>query len=258
MARKEDLFHHFRPEERMLVERVLDWADRAERDYRPVFTPFLNPREQKITEVLVRRAPELSVSFDGGFSGAERCRGRIEPPFFQPEGEGYGLAFLEVKAHTSLSHPDVLGSLLGLGVKREKIGDILSVKTGCQLVITEEMADFVRTQLVRVGKVSVRVEEISKNEILASNPPVKSVTVSVASLRVDAVASDVFRLSRTKATSLIRQGKCHINWKVTENPAEQVARGDVISLRGYGRARVGEMLGTSKKGRFLLNMMRYI
>lgn len=259
MAGKEELFRHFRRDEHFFVERVLDWMEKAERHYRPVLTPFQNPREQTITEMLVKRAPELGVIFDGGFSDAERKRAWIHPPYLE-EGDT-GLAFLEVKPadrSTPLKHPDVLGSLLGLGLKREVIGDILTLEAQCQVVVSREILDFIQTQLNRVGRIPVRLAEIDRKAIRSPEQETETVTASVSSLRVDAVMAEAFRLSRSKATLWVKSGKCSINWKLTENPAEPVCEGDMISLRGGGRVRVGETLGETRKGCRLIQLTRFI
>lgn len=259
MVRKEDLFRHFRSDERPFVERVLDWTEQVERRSRPVLTPFLNPREQTITDMLVKRAPELGVTFDGGFFDAERKRARIFPPW-KEEGDN-GLSYLELESvdrSSPLKHPDVLGSLLGLGVKREVIGDLLPRETHCQVIIAGEILDYIRMQLNRVGRIPVRMTEIKREEIRPPQQETEVVTVSVASLRVDALVAEAFRLSRAKATPLIKNGRCHINWKTTENPAEPVREGDMISLRGQGRVRVGEILGETKKGRHRIQLIRFL
>lgn len=257
MTKKEELFRHFRLEERMLVDRVLDWMEQSSQRYQSVLTPFLNPREQKITETLVRRAPDLNLSFDGGFPDSERCRGRIDPPFVQSE-EDHGLSFLHVKAHRALRHPDVLGSLLGLGIKREALGDILSIADGCQLILAEEMEGFVRSQLNKVGNTPVQVTQLKRSDIILPERKTEDVTVSVASMRVDAIASEAFRLSRNKTVPMIRNGKCQLNWRITDNPSELVEEGDTLSLRGYGRVMIGEIQGRSKKGRLQMKIVRYI
>ncbi|MFC4076516.1 YlmH family RNA-binding protein [Salinithrix halophila] len=259
MTRKEDLFHHFRPDERMFVERVLDWSIGAEKRYQSVLTPFLNPREQRITDMLVRRAPDLSVTFDGGFSGAERCRARINPPYVVEEE--YGLVFFMLEPAQSdidMKHPDVLGTLLGLGMKRDKIGDIVPVEGGCQVVAAGEMSDYIRLQLTRVGRVPVRVSTIRREDLTPPIQETEDQSISVSSLRLDAVASDAFRIARSKVVPLIRNGRCQINWKITENPAAPLQEGDILSLRGFGRVQVGEILGQTKKGRLLVNLIRYM
>ncbi|SDW04845.1 RNA-binding protein YlmH, contains S4-like domain [Marininema mesophilum] len=258
MSMEDELFHHFRPDERMFVERVLDWTSRAEERYQSVLTPFLNPREQRIVDMLVRRSPDLHVTFDGGFSNAERRRARIAPQYM--DEEDFGLAFFMVSSLSpdgKLKHPDVLGSLLGLGMKRDKIGDLLSHADGYQIIIASDMADYIPLQLTHVGKLTIRISEMDRNQLISPIIETTEMSISVVSMRLDAVASDAFRISRSKVVTLIKNGRCQVNWKTTENPAEPVKEGDVLSLRGSGRTKVGEIQGRSKKGRLLVSLIRY-
>lgn len=179
MEREEVLFSHFRPDERIFVERVIDWVNRVANRYQPILTPFLNPREQAIVGMWVRRSPDLNVSSDGGVTGAERRRVRIYPPYM--EDPDHGLAFLEVKStnrSATLLHPDILGSLLGLGVKREVLGDIFVTDTGCQLIATQEIAGYIELQLNRVGRTPVRVKEIHRDDLCSPKQMTETVRVS--------------------------------------------------------------------------------
>lgn len=243
----------------MLAERVLDWIAQAEERYQSVLTPFLNPREQRVAQMLTNRFPDLSLTADGGYEGAERRRLRINPPYVEEVDHGLVILALEpAERHRDLHHRDVLGSLLGLGLKRDKLGDILPLPGGCQVIAAAELEDFIRSQLQRVGRHPVTVALIDRRKLIIPHIPTQTSSVSVASKRLDAVLAEGFRLSRSRASALIKSGQVHMNWKITENPAEVVAEGDMLSLRGFGRIQVGEKLGVSKKGRYLLNLIRYL
>lgn len=253
MSRRESaIWEHFHPEEHPLVERVLDWIDRAARG-RPVRTPFLDPRGQAIVKALVGQNEELQSCFDGGYEGAERCRCLIAPRWIPPKADAFGLSFLAVKAGRrsgQLRHPDVLGALLGLGIKREMIGDILFLQERCFVIAAREIADFVTLHLNRVGSESVSLELCDRNDLVLPERRVKQWTVTVVSLRVDALVSSVFHLSRARASEAIRSGKCRINWQVVEDPSRTLGEGDTVSLRRWGRFRVDAVEGKTKKGRF--------
>lgn len=250
--RKSAIWEHFHPEEHPFVERVLDWVDRAANRGRPVRTPFLDPREQAIVEALVGRNGELQSPSDGGYQGAERRRCWIAPRWIPPKEEAFGLSFLSIRTKGrsgELSHRDVLGSLLGLGIKREMVGDILILPERCFAIVAEEIAEYVLLHLTRIGSKSVSIELCDRNGLVLPERQTKQWTVSVASLRVDALVSSVFRLSRAKASEAIRSGKCRINWQVTEDPSRLLEEGDTVSLRGWGRFRVDVVEGKTKKGR---------
>jgi RNA-binding protein YlmH len=251
----ERLFVHFRPEERPFVERVLDWAWRASHRYQAVLTPFLDPRQQWIAETLTRREPDLVFLSDGGTEGAERKRAVIGPEALMHD-PGFGLAFLRLKTAGGgrLGHSDVLGALLGLGLKREKVGDIFPHVEGADVVVAEELLDFVSMQLTQVGREHVTVDVIERDELAFCEEKGEMRDISVASLRLDAVVAEGFRLPRAKAADLIRSGKCRLNWKPADRPDEPVGEGDVVSLRGFGRVRVESIGGISKKGRVRMKL----
>lgn len=250
---------HFREEEGAFLERCFDWIQRSLTRYQPVVTPFLDPREQFILETLIRRELEVVSFKDGGFSTAERCRVVLGPDYLQEEPDLFHLAFLrlETRSGKSLDHPDVLGSLMGLGLKREKIGDILPHKFGCDVVIVGELSEFICTHLTQVGKEHVTLQEISHEELLVQQQAMTLRTVSVASLRVDAIVSEGLRLSRTKAAMLIKGGKCKVNWKVVDQTSFLIKEGDMISIRGYGRFRIKILDRLTKKGRKLVEIASY-
>lgn len=260
MAKKEDaIYMHFRPEEHAFVDRCFDWMDQATRRSFHVLTPFLDPREQSILRMMVRRDSDLTVHFDGGWDEAERKRAIITPDYIAVNEEDFGLSYLRIETVTSqkLNHPDVLGALIGAGMKREKIGDINIHGKCCDIIIASELCDYVHLQVGQIGRQRVTIMDIVRGELVRSDLKVTSRTVSVASLRVDALVSEVFRISRTKASTLIKNNKCKRNWKTIDKPDEFVEPGDLISLRGFGRIRVESLEGISKKGRKWIKVITY-
>lgn len=254
------IFAHFRPEERPFIERFLDLIGRALDRYQPVTTSFLDPREQYILSTLARREPELVLFQDGGFPSAERKRAVVGPTYVTADPELFRLSFLrlETVSGRQLEHPDVLGAILGLGIKREKVGDIIPHSSGADVVIAREMCEFVRIQLGQVGRDHVTINEITRDELVLPEQKFSLRTVTVASLRVDALVSESYRISRAKASALIKNGKCKVNWKIVDQPDYSLETGDMISIRGYGRVRIESIEGLTKKGRNLIQIASFI
>lgn len=255
-VRDEAIFVHFRQDEKAFVERSLDWIEWAADQYQLVTTPFLDPREQYILETLVKRNADLLYHADGGFPSAERCRAVVGPFYLTPDPELFRLAFLRIESvgKKRLEHPDVLGSLLGLGIKREKVGDIHPHHLGCDVIVAEEMCEYIRGQLGQIGKVHVSINKIAQSDLMLPEQNLSIRTVTVASLRVDAVISEAYRISRSKASQFIKSGKCKVNWKLVDHPDYSVEAGDMISLRGFGRIRVQSIDGFTKKGRIRIQI----
>jgi RNA-binding protein YlmH len=157
-----------------------------------------------------------------------------------------------------MQHRDVLGAIVNLGLKREKFGDIIMSPDGAQLVVADEVKDIVLSSLVRVGRANVETSEIEFEQLAVEPERVKEIKATVASLRLDAVASEGFSTSRTKMAREIKAQKLKVNWKDTDDPDMDVSQGDVISMRGRGRVVLEQVTGNTKKGRIGIILKRYI
>ncbi|MGE6631319.1 RNA-binding protein [Bacillus sp. NPDC077027] len=248
-----DIYQHFRKDEQPFVDQVLGWKKIALDQYRMKLTDFLDPREQFITEAVIQHSDELKIHFFGGYDGAERKRAAIFPEYIEAGIEDFELTYFQVnyaKKFISIEHPQLLGSLMGIGLKRQKFGDLLFSEEAVQFICTNEVADFVRAQLTHVGRAAVSLEEIDPTQVKPElrNTDIKEDTIS--SLRLDAVCAAVSRQSRQKAQLLVKNGLVKVNWKVTEDPSFTIGEGDQLSVRGFGRFSLKTIDGKTKKDKF--------
>lgn len=259
---RERLMSHLRGEqERQIGVRVLDAAEQAWKINRPQVTDFYDPYEQNVAKSVLTAIPEVGVAVFGGYSRAERARLTVYPQFYLTEAIEIPIRVMQARGNFSfvqIKHGDYLGSLMGLGLKRDKIGDILCLEDGCQVVVAEEVADFILQHWRQVHEVPIEVWEIDPEQIAAEPERVREIKATVASLRLDAVAAAGFGTSRAKIAREIKNERVKINWKPTTSPAHEVKVGDVLSVRGRGRAVVEQITGTTKKGRIGLILKRMI
>lgn len=158
----------------------------------------------------------------------------------------------------ALSHRDFLGAILGTGIKREMVGDILVAEDFAQVIVAAELKDYISLNLVQVHEVPVEVLEISAEDLVMPHSRVKEIRTTVPSMRIDAVASAGFGDSRSKISREIASEKVQINYKLVSNPSTRVEEGDLISIRGRGRIKVVEISGVSNRDRLKLLIHRYI
>ena len=157
-----------------------------------------------------------------------------------------------------LNHRDVLGSLMGLGIDRSKFGDIIMGQGGAQILVDSAVADFVVQNFTKIAMVAVSVTPMELDEIAPKEEKIKEVRTTVASLRLDAVASSGFSVSRTKLVSAVNAGLLQVNWQPAKGPSQEVKEGDIISMRGRGRMKVEAITGTSRKGRIGVYLKRFM
>ena len=206
-------------DDRILLAHVLDQAQQAQNRNIPVATDFLSPQQQVQTRDLLRLAgiPEASYLFWGGYDGAERAVALFLPDWLEADAaaEECPLRVLRAafRAEEKLNHRDFLGSLMGMGIVREKLGDILVSADSADLIVSETVADFLLQSWSGAGRAKLTVTEIRPEHIHIPVANVQEIHDTVSSLRLDAVCSTGFRMARGKAADLIASGRVQLNWR---------------------------------------------
>lgn len=261
MSEREKILRYYRASgDAELAARLVDLAESVLRSRKYKISEFLDPYGFSIAETIVAHYERLTLETDGGFPGAERVKAAFVHEDF-PGKVDFELSALSVTVdvrYYQISHRDVLGAVLGLGIKRELVGDIIMGGRGCQIVCDSTMADFISRNLTKIGAAPVEIETLALTEIAPREERVKEIRTTVASLRLDVVAAAGFGTSRTKMAGEFAADKLKINWQDAKNASQAVKAGDIISMRGRGRVEVCEILGQTKKGRISIQLKRYI
>ena len=215
-----------------------------------LFSRFLNLSEQKYALIAARKAGAACTLFGGAGDCERRMLGVGGDE--APENWQFPLACLKVSPRSArfaspIQHRDVLGALMGLGIERELLGDIVVREEGAYVFCTDKMARFISESLTQVGHTDVNT--------LLSDPPegalrrYQEMRIQVQSPRLDAIVAHLFKLSRGDAQILFRQGKITVDDAVCERPDYALKEGQVLSVRGFGRARYMGVENLSKKGK---------
>lgn len=247
------IYQHFRPEEKEFIDQVYDWLDDVEKTYAPKLTDFLDPREQLIVGAVIGKQSEVKFEFFGGTDHAERKRALLFPDYYEVSPDDFQIKLFEIvypDKFISLEHPQILGSLMSAGLKRSKYGDILLENGRAQFFAAAEIGEYLRLQLVSIGRTDVRLKEVPLADAVTSSDSWTEIPATVSSLRIDAIAASLYKLSRQKSQLLIQQGVVKVNWAVVENPAFECGEGDILSVRGHGRIKILSIEGKTKKDRW--------
>ena len=251
----DNISQHFRKEEQVFAEKCLDQVRNVEQRFVPALTSFLNPRERFILKSVAGSQTDIQLAFCGGYEGAERQRALIFPSYFIPEETDFEIILYEVdypiKFH-SLTHGHILGTLLGNGLSREVIGDILTDGTRWQFYIEKQLASYLPVQIEKMGKSPVKLRELPFIDQIQPIDEWQEEQKIVSSLRLDTVLSSVYPMSRQKAKEWIETGNVKINWTDETNPSVSLVENDVVSVRQKGRFQLMEQSGITKKEKKIL------
>ncbi len=225
----------------------------------PRFSRFLNEQEAMIASYAARTS-KANPYFYGGYDGAARtvC-GFFDGTYAEelPKDRLYPLCAVtfSFRKGAGLSHRDFLGAILGLGLQRSTVGDILTAEDYALVFCTEESAELI-LGLEKIGRAGVNAAK----GVLRELPQIEfSRTVkSVSSLRLDCVVCACTNISREKSASLIKLGQVSADFSVCLDVSAIQRAGSVISIRGYGRYWLSEIIGETKKGRVRVAIDKYI
>ncbi len=243
--------------EQEFQKRLCDLADNTLRTNRQSSTAFLTPAECAEARKYLRTRHDATCLFSGGFDGAERVRLFFLPDYISEEDFPLDENITAIHAKCPFgnpSHRDWLGSLMALGIKRETVGDILTLGDEGYILCTPQIAGFICDNLTKIGRLGVKCETVPLSDICVPEPVFDVVSGTVASLRADTILSLAFGISRTKASELIRDGKFSLDYIEESSISREISEGALLSLRGYGRARLAGIGGMSKKGRQFIEL----
>jgi len=219
------------------VKLILVQAQKAASGREIFHSDFLMPPVVEDALSAIKKLSDVEALVQGGYPQAERCRlsiGHTDVISSAPDA----VSALSISGNFTFdpaSHGDFLGAVLATGIRREKVGDIL----------------------LQVHNVPVSCSPIPLLALEFQPPRTKVLKSVEASLRVDAIASAGFQMSRSKLVNLISGGDVRVNWSEVTKNGTLLKTGDIISIKGKGRVQLGE-IKTTRKGKFAVDLIRYL
>lgn len=249
-------------EDKMLLAGAEDKFNQCLDQYRVTHTTFLDLRQRSLVDRHCRqlaKGSDVKCTFYGGYDDAERTIAAFLPDY--ADVSQLPLSVIRAEAPPSvrkLTHRDYLGSLTGLGLKREMIGDILVRDDGADIIIMDDIEDFLMLNYQKAGRTELSLSALPLSELRIPETKTTMIKDTVASLRLDNVISSAFKMSRSKAADAIRTGLVFINSLQAEKPDMKVEEGDKLVLRGKGKAYLKEVGGQTRKDRTYIVVERYL
>lgn len=265
MNKSEILTKYTKQEDKLLVSKLIDKIEQVSKTNKIAYTDFMNLYEKNICLKILQKE-NINYIFYGGYEGAER-----EICFIYPQKLTEQIAFDNAKNEIKIIriilpnmlkdkyiHKDYLGGLMKLGIKREKIGDIIVDRNGADIIAKNEMTVYIENEiknLTRFSKSKITIENIENINIVQKE--MKEFEVIVSSLRLDCIVSELVNMSRSKANEIIRELRVFINYENEENNSRILKEGDIVTIRGKGKFIIDSISGYTKKNRIILKVLQY-
>lgn len=262
-------------DENKLFLKIIEDRFQRFKDYcTPMNSDFLSLEQQSMLAGFLRAHGDEGVFLFGGYGEAERKQVLFMPEYtgvrdelsacdyFCDNPDDCPMALLDVKIPAAekgkLSHRDYLGALMGEGVKREKVGDILAGDKGAQIVVARELAEYLARNFTQAGRVSLSAKTVPIFELKQLETRTKIEKFTVSSPRIDNIVSAVFGVSRSDAKEAVSRGKVFVDGVETAKPDLLLKGGEKVVLRGRGKAVYAGEKGTTRKGKIVIEAAIYI
>ena len=266
MNRQEILYSCKNVEDKRLVSKVLDKVKQCERQEYISLTDFLDQYQKKLVEnnLVFMKIPHV---FYGGYEEANRTNCLLYPKKFEKRQviEKYGqyVEAIRIVLPKSLQgkyqHRHYLGSIIKLGIKREKTGDILCDDAGADMIVQKEVTKYLMENLPHLTRFAkATFEVIPIEEIRKIEKKKKEITIVTSSLRIDNIIAELLGISRTKANEFLAQKRVLINYQNEIKNSKLVKEQDVIVIRGKGKYEFSKIEGNTKKNKFILAFLKYV
>ncbi|MDY2986972.1 MAG: YlmH/Sll1252 family protein [Peptoniphilus sp.] len=244
---KDKLFLHIPDDKLIVVKKVVDKIEIVLNKHEILSTDFLSPYEVELSKSILNRY-DVSYLIDGGYTQAERNIIYIFPKYLY-EIDKDKILYISLNKVENIQHKDVLGSILGLGIDRSKVGDIIIGSNNIFIFVKAEQYNFLRFNLKKIGKHTIFFSD-DKFEYQETTYVENKFIVS--SLRLDTILSSVLKISRSKVEMLIKSGRVQVNFKPEIKTSIQLKEGDILSVRGRGRIVFEKIENTTKKNNFVI------
>lgn len=241
----------FMDKSKLALARAFDKVRQYEKSFEVCCTSFLDPAEQAEVVNAVRNVPCVLY---GGYEDAERKILIVGTNECSVANDF--LEIVSIECNETLTHRSVLGSVLGLGVKREMIGDIIINEKFADVIALKSISSYIVNNLKMVGREKVYVKNKDISRLMAVQKEEKETKIIVPSMRLDAVISGGFGISREKASNIIEGELVNLNYKLAKSNSKNVSVGDLISVRGHGRLEIKEIVGETRKNRIRITLLK--
>lgn len=246
----------------LLKSKIKDKIKIAQNRNRYTETDFLNLREQEIIKgEIIKNKYENTILYGGHDNSERKVMITYTDKYEYMLDKIYDEIFKVVKIrnpkeyYQKYEHRTYLGALIKLGIKREKIGDIIVNDNGADIICKNNISEFISNNintLTRFQKSKITVENIKNLEY---NEPEKEIkNIIVQSMRLDSIISELARISRRKAQELISQERVFVNFKEELRTSIKIEENTYITIRGKGRFKINKILNNTKSGKIVVEI----
>lgn len=250
---------------KFLVSRLTDKIKFCEKTGKIQVIDFLDPVEQKSLQKMLNQIQYKNYQFYGAVTNSQRKMLIIYPEKmktqFSEEEFDYNMIMSVIRVITpneNYEHKVYLGGLIKLGIKREKIGDIIVYDNGADIIISNDILNFIISNLTGLNRFNKsKIEVVKIENVHKIEQKYEEITLNISSFRLDNFVAELAKTSRNKANEILEQQRVFVNYENQEKPTKIIKMGDFITIRGKGKFIIDELKGNSRSGRYIVKVKKF-
>lgn len=262
------LSKYSKPEDKLLISKMLDKIELSSNKNKIEYTDFLDVYQKHLLEKILKQEKIENYIITGGTEVTERniiifypykLKNVVELDYRKVLPITCIRINLPKEMHKKYSHRDYLGGLIKLGVKREKLGDIFVFEDGADILVLDEISKFILTNIDSLTRFSKsKIERINLVDIREKKVNKEEIKIIASSMRLDCIVSEILRTSRGIAEEIIKDQRVFVNFENVDKLTKQIKVEDLITIRGKGRFEISEIEGITKNNKIRLIVNKYI
>lgn len=256
-------------EDKLFVAKILDKIKLSKTRNKIENTDFLNMYEQKICKNLLEITKEQNYTFYTPCEGLEKSILLVYPEKYEQIFENNKFNYSNVISVIRItlpneliggySHKDYLSGIMKLGIKREKVGDIVAFENGADIVCCKDITTYLLNNIPELTRFSkAKIEQIDLQEIRKPEIKKEQKRITVASLRLDGIVAELANCSRNEACRIIGEQRVMVNYEYEMKNSKILNEKDIVVIRGKGKFEISEIQGETKKGKIAIIVEHYI
>lgn len=247
-------------ETRSVLRKISDKASYVNKNYAPAVTEFTNPYIAELCMPIIKNY-DIKFKLFPSFEHGERKVFILYPDFLEMVDENEFITGIRIhngSKFKTLNHKDYLGSLMSIGIDRNKTGDIYVYDEYADIVMHADISDYIMYNLEKIGHNKINIEKIKINDVHYKEQEHTVINITSSSMRIDNIVKHITKKSRETASEIVRAGNVKVNWQVQEKVSEEVKENDMISISKYGRYKISKLSGLTKSGKFKVEIKHYV
>lgn len=242
------------------VKKIADKALQVSKNYITCVTEFTNPYVAELCSPIIRN---FDVKFEL-FPSSEHCERKVfilYPDYLEEINEDDYITTIRIRNKSKfkkLNHKDYLGSIMSLGIDRNKTGDIFVYEDFADVVVNSDIADYINYNMDMIGHNKIETEKIKLENTLFKEQEHVILNITSSSMRLDSIVKHLANKSREEAASMVRGGAVKVNFRKEDKISQEVKDGDMISISKFGRFKISKLSGVTKSGKYKIEVKHYV